>query len=1086
MITEYPDIDDENFYVNIFKKREFPKQQIRPSMDSYENIKEYRDKICAPDDFNLTPHQIFLGNFINPETPYKGLLLFHGTGTGKTCAGVTIAENFKDLSKKYGQKILVLVPGKTLKTNFTDELVGKCTGNTYMNKDMTIYDKQLKRKQKNAALRDVYQYYNIMSYKKFLKKVLGEKVKNKFRKYMKNRKGKTQREPIVNPITYLSNTLLIVDEAHNVINNDQGKSILKIMKNPKSVNLKVILMTATPMNNLASDIVYLLNIIRPKSDPIIEKKVFKFGDTSYDVKLREGGLNYLKEKAKGYISYIKGADPVTFAKRVDIGIVPKELEFTKLVQCYMEDFQASIYDKISEPAGKENMHIENSSKLVNISNIVFPIYNRNTENMMWYFGIDGIKKVHNTLRNISDLGEYFELMDKKIPNIKVDINFIKQSKEDSVKGSFLKMENLKYFSIKFYQALLNIGKNIVNPRTQKTDNHFAGPGLIFVYSNLVAIGVNIFEEVLKENGYVDYRQKKEWRRNPNAICYKCGFIQKQHLNKDHSFSPAIFVSLTGQSEVQENEGERDEILNTFRNPDNTDGRHIKILLGTSVLAEGTTLLRIREIHILDAYYTLTRIDQIIGRGIRHCSHYALMSDQNVFPNVKVFKYVASLKNKSLSHEERLYKIAEWKYKLIKIIERGLKEVSIDCAQNRQANVFNEDIIKYKNCGKEGHPPCPQECDFQDCNYYCDDKKLNELYFDKEKDNYKYLKLSDLDDSTFSGSLIRHEIEFSKKKIVEMYRFDFVYTLGKIVDHVKHQYPPFKRNLFDIFFVYKALDELIPKSKHDFNTFKDIIKDIYNRRGYIVVYGKYYIFQPFGMNDNVSMNTRRSYDDIPLPTQTLNIYLKSKGVNIEETFKVVTDKGYDFESTKKYYDSRPEFDVVGIFSKQPDRKKTMKHADMKDVFNVRYGITKKGLKKREKGLPSLMGADCLTKSKTDISKIARILNIKINKKDKRKDICENIKKELLHREKYQKGNQMTYVIIPANHEKYTFPYSLVDRYQYVVKEINNYFRVSSITIKLIKEKDKIKLEGDFSSARDTEFLESLRGVNKGTHWEFKMD
>jgi type I site-specific restriction-modification system R (restriction) subunit len=56
-----------------------------------------------------------LGNFINPDTPYKGLLVFHGTGTGKTCAVLAVAEKFKQQVKRYKLKIYILVPGPLLK-----------------------------------------------------------------------------------------------------------------------------------------------------------------------------------------------------------------------------------------------------------------------------------------------------------------------------------------------------------------------------------------------------------------------------------------------------------------------------------------------------------------------------------------------------------------------------------------------------------------------------------------------------------------------------------------------------------------------------------------------------------------------------------------------------------------------------------------------------------------------------------------------------------------------------------------------------------------------------------------------------------
>ena len=72
-----------------------------------------------------------MANFINPSTPYKGLLIFHGVGTGKTGTAISIAENFKDMVKKYNTKIYVLVPNQLLKENFKDEII-KFTGQSYL------------------------------------------------------------------------------------------------------------------------------------------------------------------------------------------------------------------------------------------------------------------------------------------------------------------------------------------------------------------------------------------------------------------------------------------------------------------------------------------------------------------------------------------------------------------------------------------------------------------------------------------------------------------------------------------------------------------------------------------------------------------------------------------------------------------------------------------------------------------------------------------------------------------------------------------------------------------------------------------
>ena len=42
------------------------------------------------------------------ESPYKSILIYHGVGVGKTCSGVTIAENFRDPYARKDRRILIL------------------------------------------------------------------------------------------------------------------------------------------------------------------------------------------------------------------------------------------------------------------------------------------------------------------------------------------------------------------------------------------------------------------------------------------------------------------------------------------------------------------------------------------------------------------------------------------------------------------------------------------------------------------------------------------------------------------------------------------------------------------------------------------------------------------------------------------------------------------------------------------------------------------------------------------------------------------------------------------------------------------
>ena len=79
------------------------------------------------DDFDLMSHQKIVRDYINLYTPYRGLLLYHGLGSGKTCSSIAIAEGMKD-----NRKIIVMMPA-SLKRNYFEELK-KCGDSMYKKK----------------------------------------------------------------------------------------------------------------------------------------------------------------------------------------------------------------------------------------------------------------------------------------------------------------------------------------------------------------------------------------------------------------------------------------------------------------------------------------------------------------------------------------------------------------------------------------------------------------------------------------------------------------------------------------------------------------------------------------------------------------------------------------------------------------------------------------------------------------------------------------------------------------------------------------------------------------------------------------
>ena len=67
-------------------------------------------------DFSLFAHQKIIKDYMNLYTPYRGLLLYHGLGSGKTCASIAVAEGIKNTNQ-----IFIMTPA-SLRPNYIEEL----------------------------------------------------------------------------------------------------------------------------------------------------------------------------------------------------------------------------------------------------------------------------------------------------------------------------------------------------------------------------------------------------------------------------------------------------------------------------------------------------------------------------------------------------------------------------------------------------------------------------------------------------------------------------------------------------------------------------------------------------------------------------------------------------------------------------------------------------------------------------------------------------------------------------------------------------------------------------------------------------
>ena len=1045
----YPEYDDKKFQSKIYKKREFYYHRIPENKEfkNYKDIKSYREEICGGK-LNLYTHQSFLANFINPSTPYKGLLIFHGVGTGKTGTAISIAENFKDMVKRYNTKIYILVTGPLLKENWKDEIV-KFTGQKKIDdliNQRGYLDDQEKLKANREILKESLQYYKIMTHRSFYKKVLGEKIKDieeidtKKGKYRYTETGEIERDISIDKIENLDNSLLIVDEAHNFTGNEHGDALKKIVK--KSKNLRLLLLSATPMKNLGDDIIELLNYLRPEHDQIRRDKVFN-SNKDYLMDFKDDGREYLKKMCNGYISYYRGANPLLFAKREDVGQIPPGLIYTKCVRCVMEPFQQKTYDRISTDI-EDPLERSTSS----VANISLPGLSKDKKSIIGYKGEEGINIIKSNLK--SNKKEYLKLLNKTFFNgkLKNEEDIIYESRTtQNITGLLLKKNNLKKISTKFYEVLNNIDEKIDGKK---------GSGTIFVYSNLVKVGIEIFMEILLQNGYLEFREDQNYLIGDDVIDYKTGIkfkdFNKNKQNRD--FYPATFIRITGKTDDQEDEipEMKKMILDKyFNNIENREGKFLKVILGSRVMNEGITLENTSEVHILDVYYNFGRVDQVIGRAIRQCKHYNVITEKNPFPVVKVYKYVVKLPNNKLSSEENLYRKAEVKYILVKNVERVLKESSIDCAINYNGNVFINEVKDNKKCTvpkigvkiKNIKDICNERCDFAECDYNCYDNSLNLEYYDRKSYLFKKISKNKLDYSTFTNNLAKNEIKFAKETIMDLFRIKYVYTLREILEEVKNMYKDEKKELFEDWFVYQALDILVPTNKNDHINFKDTIYDKYNVAGYLIYRGYFYIFQPYEENEDVPIFYRKTFRKELIRQLSLYSYLNYSNENKFEIKEQKEDKEvnkknkYDFQTGEQYYNEREEFEIVGIIDKfSGARKFTIGRDD--DIFKIRGKREKVLDKKRGTGIPSAKGAVCYSsKDKDELKKIALKINMDSYKKDDtRIDTCMKIKNRLLFLEKFSTGkNNITYMIVPFNHPVLPFPLNLEDRIRYVEQNFN---------------------------------------------------
>lgn len=349
--------------------------------------------------FKLFTHQELITRYINLYTPYRGLLIYHGLGSGKTCSSIAITEGLKD-----EMQILVFMPA-SLKQNYIDELK-KCGDflykknqywefiNTSKNpeyiKSLSVLLKlpeNFINKNNGAWMVNASKEANYDNLTPTEQKILNEQIelmiKYKYSFISYNAPNfKTQIEAVTlvdlndpnnNPF---NNKVIIIDEAHNFISRIVNK--LNISENNKSLivkiyqklmdaeNCKIILLTGTPIINFPNEIAIACNILRG----YIKTLEIKFNSVKASFNLDYFKKMLAKENVHHHIDIIDYnnkfkilkiiKNPFSFINKENNKVVYSDIKFstieffTKIIDLFKTnsfDFTYKIINNLALPDG---------------------------------------------------------------------------------------------------------------------------------------------------------------------------------------------------------------------------------------------------------------------------------------------------------------------------------------------------------------------------------------------------------------------------------------------------------------------------------------------------------------------------------------------------------------------------------------------------------------------------------------------------------------------------------------------------------------------------------------------------------------
>lgn len=583
----------------------------------------------------LRKYQQFITSYLDYNSIYHDVLLYHGLGAGKTATIINMYNVLYSYDPMWN--VFILVRASLHNAPWLIELEKWLEKNNYEDRMKNIH---------------FVHYDSPNADKSFI-----EEIK-------KSDSDKTN--------------IFIIDEVHNFIKNvysnissRQGKKAqiiydMIIKEKQSNPNTRVVCISATPAINYPFELALLFNMLRPGSFPTSEAQFNSiFVQSGNFPTINNATKNIFQRRIMGLVSYYIGATPEYFASQM-----------THVIDVEMSDYQCGIYeyyDEIEKKIAKKSMGRTEMSRIYTrqVCNFVFPHIDQNINGEQrprpnkFKISEEESKRIDEG-KNVADKSKYMlkytetlntfvsyfrKYCDKinldditKKYTIKDDIKiFVEKHKGDYDLFKKEKHSDLYNELFKCSHKMLRIALNIM-----------LSMGPVLVYSNYVIMeGLEIFKIYLEYFGF------------------------KHKNNTDVKFYN--YLEYSGNIDQKE----RAQVVKTFEDIKNMHGELAKVLLISQAGSEGISLYNMRQVHIMEPYWHETRTDQMVGRAIRFCSHKNLPKNERV---VDVFKYKSVFTtNKKETSDEYVYNYAKSKSNLIRSFLEPIKEVAVDCELFKEHN-----------------------------------------------------------------------------------------------------------------------------------------------------------------------------------------------------------------------------------------------------------------------------------------------------------------------------------------------------------------------------------------------------------------